>query len=464
MADTQKVSFTVRRPSPVSRGVSSGPDSDSNSTFKIPSLPRHLRNDLSNSGSPLARSGANSPQYEPDSSDEDEELQDELVSGFDKFGVERCVQSKSSAIAVISTHKALGRRFNFECSVNKPKKKQEGPLVIPALKNRDWRDVARKRRGQDIYVPPSAAARTGADGSVAGLGTMDTINSGPQLSGLQVRRREMTSAEVINVEEGGDVPMAEPEAEETEDERALRAILAEAGGRGNGAVDIIPIAPVSEADAYKQDVDELPDPASLDDYQRVPVSQFGAALLRGMGWKEGQAASRKIGKGLVEPYLPAARPALLGIGAKEQEIYDDGSGKKGPRRPEKRYVPVVKKDNGTGSGDREKRSRSSSPRRDDRSLVSSRRGSKSPGRKRDRDDRRGDDDRNERKKDKHRDGGQGRDRDFRRDRERDYERSKNRDSARDRERERDRVRDRDRDHPQRKDRSPDSSSRRRRDY
>lgn len=84
--------------------------------------------------------------------------------------------------------------------------------------------------------------------------------------------------------------------------------------------------------------------ATLADYERVPVSQFGAALLRGMGWKEGTAASRTR-PGLVEPWLPSARPALLGIGAKErpqEDIPPSGNGRFVSKRPEKRYVPIVK--------------------------------------------------------------------------------------------------------------------------
>jgi G-patch domain len=74
------------------------------------------------------------------------------------------------------------------------------------------------------------------------------------------------------------------------------------------------------------------------------VSQFGAALLRGMGWKEGTAASRTR-PGLVEPWLPPSRPALLGIGARErpqEDIPPTGAGKFVSKRPDKRYVPVVK--------------------------------------------------------------------------------------------------------------------------
>ena len=135
------------------------------------------------------------------------------------------------------------------------------------------------------------------------------------------------------------------------------------------AIDAIPAGANSygvvldETDAYKQDVVTRPDSvcavlffvlagarltgsswqASLADYERVPVALFGAALLRGMGWKEGTAASRTR-SGRVEPWLPAARPALLGIGAKERPAEDIPGAAKGKlgAKPERRYVPVVR--------------------------------------------------------------------------------------------------------------------------
>ncbi|PBK91605.1 hypothetical protein ARMGADRAFT_1054263 [Armillaria gallica] len=399
----QKVSFTVRRPTPVSR-ASSGADSDS--SFKVPSLPhhrvsRHLND--SSPGSPLARSANSSPRPaagyydgQPDSSDEDDEEQDELVTAFDRFGAQR---------------------------VNKPKKTHQGPLVIPALKNKDWRELARKRRSANQYVPASGQARIGADGSVGGLGTRDSINSGPVLSGLQMRKKVVKVEQDVGQEMG--VQMEDVTMEETEDQKALRAILAgDTEGIDGPQVDIIP-TPVSEDDAYKQDIDELPDPATLADYSRVPVSQFGAAMLRGMGWKEGTAATRKGGKGMVEPYLPEARPALLGIGAKEQEVYDDGSGKKNSnRRPDRRYVPVVKMSKDENGEKR--RDRSVSPRRGHDSSRSSRRNS--PDRY---DDRR-------RSKSSRRDDDSVREGSRRRDREgdRDYDRGDRRRDDRDRDRRR----------------------------
>ncbi|KAI8976591.1 DExH-box splicing factor binding site-domain-containing protein [Trametes punicea] len=450
------------QPTPAGRA-----ESDSDSSFKVPSLPRHLSG-TSTPNSPLARSTPPSPKHksrtyaERDSSDEQSEPEDELVTGFDEFGVQRLHE----------------------------KPKPQGPLVIAPLKNKDWRELARKRK--QLYVPPSASATTGADGSVGGLGTRDMINSGPQAAGLQVKKRP-------KVEESEDVSMHEADAsaagesvnqeavkteEETEDQKALRAILASAASGGDGGIDgpqidIIPAPPVSEDDAYKQDVAELPEPASLEDYERVPVSQFGAALLRGMGWKEGTAASKK-GKGLVEPWLPQARPALLGIGAKEKEVFDDGSKKKGGKpRPERRYVPVIKKERRVEGGESESgRESSSKPRSRGSSRNGSRRPSRSPspdrrhdrgrnGRRDDRDrerDRFKDSDREREDKNKHRQRERDRDRDrdyrkedertsSRRDRDRDYDSSR-----RDREREggMDRRRDRSADRydsPRRNDRS-----------
>jgi len=450
---TAKLSFTVRRPSPESRGNT--PASDSSTSFKIPAIPKHLSasstHDSTPLGSPLARSAASSPRAVPerrerrddyDSSDEDDEVQDELVTGFDKFGVQRCVHFLERPQQWCQLTKGLNHDFRvFE------KKAKEGPLVIPALKNKDWRELARKRRSKGQFVPDSAAAKTGADGSVGGLGTRETINSGPVLSGLQVRKRE--SRMETDEDEDEDVTMAD-EAEtaepETEEQKALRALLAEASGEHKEESTFVIPTPISETDALKQDVEELPDVATLDDYERVPVSQFGAAMLRGMGWKEGQAASRK-GKGLVEPYIPAARPALLGIGAKEQEVFDDGSKSKyKSKRPERRYVPIVKKDKEGSSEAQDSRKRSRSP---PRSSTRSRQASRSPDRREksryDRDD--------DSKRRRERDGeyaSRDRDRDRKRDRDRngdeDYRRGQDADrDRRDRDREPDRDRDRTKD-------------------
>jgi len=401
MTAVEKVSFTIRRPTPISRAPSSGVESDGN--FKAPSLPRHLTNPNNSAPDSPLRSTASSPapstrnrnQPDSDSSDADEEgSRDELVTGFDRFGVQRCVVFLIHCFQSFISQKSLVIHSKYSLH-QENRQKPASPLVIPALKNRDWRELARKRRSATQYVPASAKAATGHDGSVGGLGVRDQINSGPVLSGLQLKK---DPAGPFQEQEGlkqeameADVHSMKAE-DEDEDKRALRAILAGANGEAHDgpAIDVIPMS-VSEAEAYKQDVEELPNPATMDDYERVPVSQFGAALLRGMGWKEGTAATRQPGKGLVEPYLPAARPALLGIGAKEKDLFDDGSKKnsKANRRPDKRYVPVVRMERDDRPASRTGRSeRSRSPRSRNGSTAVSRRNSRSRERGSDYDDRR----------------------------------------------------------------------------
>lgn len=85
----------------------------------------------------------------------------------------------------------------------------------------------------------------------------------------------------------------------------------------------------------------------------MPIEQFGAAMLRGMGHVPGKAASRS-GSGRVDPYIPESRPALLGIGAKPRPVDETAAGSKNGAKkftkPDKRYVPIVKVERAAGSG------------------------------------------------------------------------------------------------------------------
>ena len=64
-------------------------------------------------------------------------------------------------------------------------------------------------------------------------------------------------------------------------------------------------------DQLQRDLEQLPDEADEESYEHVPVSQFGAALLRGMGWKD-EDSSHKGGK---QPGEAMPRPHRLGLGA-----------------------------------------------------------------------------------------------------------------------------------------------------
>lgn len=112
------------------------------------------------------------------------------------------------------------------------------------------------------------------------------------------------------------------------------------------------IEPISEQEAYKRDVYMRPDAPDLDAYDRMPVEEFGAALLRGMGWKtsvpDNTPRERSADNETTEKLFK--RPALLGLGAKE--IKDDSKSGKHLKphtsKKEREYVPLLKVSKATG--------------------------------------------------------------------------------------------------------------------
>ncbi|CAK0782938.1 hypothetical protein CVIRNUC_006133 [Coccomyxa viridis] len=80
---------------------------------------------------------------------------------------------------------------------------------------------------------------------------------------------------------------------------------------------------------FKSDMERLPEEASLDAYDAMPVSAFGEAMMRGMGWKEGMSVGKNAPKEEVKAKEYVARPSMLGLGAKPSEIL---------QRPPKQHI------------------------------------------------------------------------------------------------------------------------------
>lgn len=131
----------------------------------------------------------------------------------------------------------------------------------------------------------------------------------PKTKAQNEKQEGRTTAERENEESQNEREDKKPR---TADEEALAALLGER--RENRGPDlVIPVAPsttgrMTEGDAYKRAVRDAPDASTLEDYERIPVEEFGAALLRGMGWK----GERKEGAKEVK-----RRQNLLGLGATE---------------------------------------------------------------------------------------------------------------------------------------------------
>ncbi|KAG9239704.1 putative Pre-mRNA-splicing factor SPP2 [Amylocarpus encephaloides] len=205
------------------------------------------------------------------------------------------------------------------------KREKEKVLVIPKMQNRDWRGGARAKKN---LLPPevqrereaAAMSRRNRDGGKAE--GVDVVNSkdGGIKWGLTVRRREDVEVEggvkgeKEDAEANVKIEEADDEKPRSADEEALAALLGQKKEQ-KGPDLVIPTTTnaepedrITEEDAYKRAIASAPDVSTLEDYERVPVEKFGAALLRGMGWKgEKQGKIRDVKR----------RQNLLGLGAKE---------------------------------------------------------------------------------------------------------------------------------------------------
>jgi G patch domain/KOW motif-containing protein len=120
------------------------------------------------------------------------------------------------------------------------------------------------------------------------------------------------------------------DVELTDDQKAVQAIIEKAERHEQGErediddIGDIPLLMQNRAPGtigieddelkFKTDVALRPEVCTAEEYENTPIEQFGAAMLRGMGWKEGEAIGG-INKGLAEPIEFVPRPHGLGLGA-----------------------------------------------------------------------------------------------------------------------------------------------------
>lgn len=263
--------------------------------------------------------------------------------------------------------------FDMGGAISKNAPKEKEPLVIKVESRNNWRDrPGTNRRGKNL-LPQEVQAQ------VAGNNVAAVETETPSMAyGLSLAPVQKEGA----VESGSDVAMADtapiskPEARVplTQDEIALQALIRESeGGETTRRSDLVIESTrtegrYDEASSFRADVATRPDQASLDAYDAVPVEEFGAALLRGMGWKEGQAIGRGTYGNTAAPNearVPERRPGFLGIGAKDiggakgAEVEIGAWGKAAMRKGSRKggdgsgntegvYMPVVMKSKTTG--------------------------------------------------------------------------------------------------------------------
>ncbi|KAK6207458.1 pre-mRNA-splicing factor SPP2 [Colletotrichum tabaci] len=217
-------------------------------------------------------------------------------------------------------------------------KEKETPraLVIEKQGNRDWKSELRGRRGGKNLLPAEVQAQQRHQQNAAQQQTdREPADADKQIQwGLSVKRRktsdEAATEHVENVT--GGQTMEENGSQEKEkvprtaDEDAMDALL---GKKRHEEEDIVIQA--TEQDAYLSDIKHVGEDSTLADYDAIPDGEFGAALLRGMGWDGKMRGPKKK-----QP--TERRQNQLGLGAKKLEGTEDlgqwnQGGKKKSSRP-----------------------------------------------------------------------------------------------------------------------------------
>jgi len=211
--------------------------------------------------------------------------------------------------------------------------KVDGPMVIPALPNKDWRNSTRRtpsyrpeERRRDVVEEDIKPDRIGDEPQKSGLSFVVKKEKVEDTDGVEIKREQEESVTINgNSQTTTTTQTTTVKSEPTEartmtlEEQALQAILT-----GDHSVEsesdraqrelIIRseadrvVQPVSETDALQRDLNALPEVSTGDDYRNIPVEAFGMAMLRGMGYNPNDDKNTKI-------HLPKSRPGQLGLGA-----------------------------------------------------------------------------------------------------------------------------------------------------
>ena len=231
-----------------------------------------------------------------------------------------------------------------------PKKHERAPTRtaprVIEMRAHDWREERKKRMG---ILDRHASALGRLDQGYSD-NTPETAFTEPQERGLHVKARESVPGSGSEPEQdlaaardatppmasAGDSPMLQ--GADPSEADAIKSLLADASGAPDPRATQRIIVQ-SEEQQLRHDVDSRPEAPCLEAYSSMPIEEFGAAMLRGMGWRDGQGAGPSRSGPLHTPDIKL-RPALLGLGAKARPP----TTREDRRYDNKRYMPAVRGD------------------------------------------------------------------------------------------------------------------------
>ncbi|PVU94156.1 hypothetical protein BB561_002774 [Smittium simulii] len=216
----------------------------------------------------------------------------------------------SSQFGEVKVKESLQRIAITEISENKLVRAdgvdENAKLVIPVDKNASWIDSKIKKKAENI------AEHTESNTKLAQ--TVTSVEYGLNLrKKLKIAQNNSLKKEKIISFQNSDDLVDKSLQDLTLEQRAIAELLEETKPKTRTLVlkpeKTIESIADREKRQLKKDLDSLPDQVTEEDYDKVPVSEFGAALLRGMGWNDDLEDDKKNKHEKI-------RPSLLGLGAK----------------------------------------------------------------------------------------------------------------------------------------------------
>lgn len=227
----------------------------------------------------------------------------------------------SGKYEAVTSFGARGAQNDRQPRDGKSGRTTSGPLVIACQDNRDWKANAqsKNKKPRREALPHEKEAQFSSQSKETELADQDkeikwgltvtkkTVDTGKSpAEGNVSGPAPGTSDNITPKEDDAKNTEVRPDA----DQDALNALMGKDDGRKKKLV--IPGASnTAEDDALKRDYQTAADVSTLEEYDRIPDGEFGLAMLRGMGYDGKNQGSR--------PKEVKRRPALLGLGAKEDE-------------------------------------------------------------------------------------------------------------------------------------------------
>jgi hypothetical protein len=224
---------------------------------------------------------------------------------------------------------AIGAHDDSSIATNAREKKVRTIAVAP--NKRRWAP-ARGRQGQ-AAIPLAPVADGNSDGAKRDIDF-----------GLSIMKKKGTADDTPVDEES---KAAETEPPRTEDDMAMAALL---GHKDSTTHFTIPV--LTEDEALQRDMEDVGEQPTTESYLELPAEDFGAALLRGMGWKDTETfhgSGSGSGAGFKQPPKNERRAPLLGLGAKPADGLGIEIGSWGNKtRANEAYIPLILENRVTG--------------------------------------------------------------------------------------------------------------------